>query len=88
MLSFSTMGLKNTLWFSRFPILIASSKLSLHVTITQSDVLLSEMPNGRKDTLDWNVSWRETREGVGRLKKPTHSFYFEDYKLTGKAFSS
>ena len=43
---------------------------------------------GGKDTLDWNVSWRETREGVGRLKKPTHSFYFEDYKLTGKAFSS
>ena len=43
---------------------------------------------GGKDTLDWNVSWRETGEGVGRLKKPIHSFYFEDYKLTGKAFSS
>lgn len=43
---------------------------------------------GGKNTLDWNVSWRETGEGVGRLKKPIHSFYFEDYKLTGKAFSS
>lgn len=43
---------------------------------------------GGKDTLDWNVSWRETGEGVGRLKKPIHSFYFEDYKLTGKTFSS
>lgn len=29
---------------------------------------------GGKDILDWNVSWRDTGEGVGRLKKPTHSF--------------
>ena len=28
---------------------------------------------GGKDTLDGNISWRETGEGVEWLKKPTHS---------------
>lgn len=69
MLSFSNVGLRNTLHFSQFPILGASSKLYLHAMITQSlCFVLRDAKWEGKILLMGKFHREEQRREGGRLK--------------------